>query len=104
MLYSIPLIILVLAMLSKGLNGSSKEILYRIAVIILLLFSALRNAFLYPDIDGYYDYFRGQYMMSEENFGYGYMLLNKVCHSLSDSFQFVLVIISGSKRYVPILF
>lgn len=94
MLYYILIVILFLALLAKASGKKGRRGLYVFAILLLILFSALRNGFLYPDISNYYDYFNGQYRLSDENMGVGYRLLNTVCHWFSSSFQFVLIVIS----------
>lgn len=94
MLYYILFVILALAFLAKSSKKKTENVYYVIAVIVLMTYSALRNAFLYPDIANYYDYFRGQYGLDSENFGIGYKLLNDVCHLFSNSFQFELAVMS----------
>lgn len=93
-LYYILIAILFLAILAKASGKKVSRGLYVFAILLLILFSALRNAFLYPDISNYYDFFNGQYLLSDENIGDGYRLLNTVCHWFSSSFQFLLIVIS----------
>lgn len=94
MLYYILIVILFFALLAKASGKKVSRRLYALAILVLILFNALRNGFLYPDIPGYFDYFNGQTLFSDENVGVGYKLLNTVCHWLSSSFQFVLIVIS----------
>lgn len=94
MLYIILVIIIALSIFSRFSKRKAEENWFLLAAIVLVSYSALRNGFLYPDIENYYDYFRGQYGLDSENFGIGYKLINDVCHLLSNSFQFELAVIS----------
>ena len=94
MLYYILIVIVFLAMLAKVSETAWHRILYVFAILLLILFSALRNGFIYPDIHNYYDIFNGKYRFLDDNVGVGYRLLNTVCHWVTSSFQFFLIVIS----------
>lgn len=96
MLQYILIIVLVLALFARITGKSSDKTLFGIAVVILILYCALRDGFLYPDIQNYYDYFNhnNSDIDFEENFNLGYSLLNRICRGISPSFQFLLSVIS----------
>lgn len=95
-LYYIIFVILVLAFIARKAGNNIERTLYVIAILILILFCALRDGFLYPDIDNYYDYFRYGYTQLDlqEQFNFGYATLNHFCKLLSSSFQFLLLVVS----------
>lgn len=87
-------LILALAIIARAGSRKVKLQLYMAAVLCLLFFCAFRDGAWYPDILNYYDYFKGQYGLSDENFGWGYKLLNNSCRSISNEFQLLLIVIS----------
>ena len=114
MLYYILFVIIAFAILARISKKRSNNRLYWIAVSILIVFSALRDGFLYPDIQNYFDYFRTGYtdFDFQEQFNVGYGFLNKVCKFFSSSFQFLLIVISiiiisfyakAIKEYSPLI-
>ena len=94
MLYSILIVILILAFIANASDKKTRIRVYWAAVLILIVFSACRDAFLYPDMNNYYDYFKYQSDNFDENFGYGYQLLNDICRIFSTKFQFELAFFS----------
>ena len=115
MLYLVPFLITCLGLLSLITQNKSKRLLFHLAVLFLIVFCALRDAFLYPDIQNYYDYFKYGYTEYDlqDQFNYGYGLLNTICALFTSSFQPLLIVISfitvsfysrAIKEYSPYLF
>lgn len=94
MLYYIVFVILIIALIAINSDKKVNNVLYLGAVAVLILYSGLRNAFIYPDINNYYDFFEGQESFSLENFGTGYTILNDICRWITPSFQFLLIVIA----------
>ena len=111
MLYSVLLLCLTFAFLSRG-NEKLCQLLFLIAISVLILFSGLRDPFSYPDIGNYYEYFVDMNGSEVENFGLGYTVLNSVISFVYPSFYLLLFVISAIvvvnyaiviKRYSPYL-
>lgn len=96
MLYYILFFILAIALLARITHLETDKTLYGVAVTVLIIYGALRDGFLYPDIQNYYDYFKYGYtdFDLQEQFNYGYVLLNLICKFITPSFQFLLAIVS----------
>ena len=88
MLYYIVFFILFLAFLSSlSKNKASKDMLFSIAVIALILFNGLKDPFLYPDNIAYYYYFNQHFdYAADGTLGWGYVTLNKIIYFFTSSF------------------
>lgn len=113
MLYCVFFIVIIFTLISGNEKTGSYKLLFVLSVLFLMTVSAFRDAFLYPDISNYYDYFRDQYEKPDENFGVGYKILNIISRRFFPNFQFLLVVISifviesyarVIKRYSPYIF
>lgn len=94
MLYYVVVVILVLSFIAHSVGRKSSRKVYDFAILLLIVFSALRNAFLYPDIANYCDFFQYGKTPLLENFGTGYTILNQAVKLVFPSFQVLLAIIS----------
>lgn len=96
MLYYILLFVLAVALFARIAKKKTDKTLYWGTVVILIIYCALRDGFLYPDIQNYFDYFKFGYTDYDfqEQFNVGYGVLNRVCKFFSSSFQFLLTVIS----------
>lgn len=109
MFYSILLISIFPSIFSRS-DRRLSNFFYGIVICMLILFCGLRDPFLYPDSDNYYNFFRGDVNEFEENFGLGYTLLNRVSLMINSSYYFLMIVIScivilsyakAIKRYSP---
>lgn len=96
MLYYILFFVLAMALFSRIVGKKSNKTLFWGAVVVLILYCSIRDGFLYPDIQNYYDYFKYGYTEFDfqEQFNMGYGLLNKICKFFYPSFQFLLIVIT----------
>ena len=94
MLYNILYITIIFAFLAKLFGKKSDKWVYPLAVGVLIVYSALKNPFIYPDISGYYDTYRYGADHVKDKLEYGYEFLNWAFRNLSSSFHFFLASIS----------
>ena len=94
-MYTIVFIALFIAIVAILLGGEYTKILFWGTIILLIVYSGLRDPFLYPDISNYYEYFRGDMSNATEGtLGLGYLTLNRISRLISPSFFFLIMIIS----------
>ncbi len=83
-------------------------LLFNIALLFLCLICGLRDPFIYPDIENYYDWFYGDMSnMEEGSVNIGFLLLNKIVYLIAPSFFafcFVVsaIVVSGYGRIIKL--
>lgn len=91
--FYITLLFGLIAYMSKD-KGTDK-ILYTFVVLFLIVFSALRDPFVYPDNINYYDFFNGDYSSADVGtVNVGYKLLNSVINYVLPYFQVLCIVLS----------
>ena len=78
MYYGILIICVLLVCIGhKHIKGGIALICFNIAALVLLLVDGLRDPFIYPDNEIYYEYFKGDHLANGEGtINFGYNLLN----------------------------
>ena len=94
MLYYVVVVIFLLFIVARSTGREASQMIFYFAIVLLVTYCALRNAFLYPDISNYYDFFINGKSYALGNFGVGYLFLNRFVRFFSSSFQVLLAVVS----------
>lgn len=85
-------IIIALYLMSKASHGTKKDLFFSIALLVLLLFNALKKYVLFPDQDEY------EYMLKTLDYGryrvnVGYNIFNELIHNIWCNYTFLSFIV-----------